>query len=84
MIGFIISVVFGAFLIPFLKRINAGQRINIYVDAHKSKAGTPTLGGFIFIVSCVVTVLLLLFTGKMEYSVNLFIILFVLLIIFMM
>ena len=77
MIGFIISTMFGVILIPFLKKIKAGQRINVYVDAHKRKAGTPTMGGFIFIVPCLITVLILLFTGKMEYSINLFIILFV-------
>lgn len=79
MIGFIISTVFGAFLIPLLKKIKAGQRINVYVDAHKSKAGTPTMGGFIFIIPCLITVLILLITNKMESSINLFIILFVML-----
>lgn len=44
MIGFIISTIFGVILIPFLKRIKAGQRINVYVDAHRKKAGTPTRG----------------------------------------
>lgn len=77
MIGFIISTIFGVIFIPVLKKIKAGQRINVYVDAHRNKAGTPTMGGFIFIIPCLITVMLLLFTGKMEYSVNLFIILFV-------
>ena len=77
MIGFIMSTIFGAFLIPILKKIKAGQRINIYVDAHRSKAGTPTMGGFIFIIPCLITVILLLLTDKMQYSVNLFIVLFV-------
>ena len=77
MIGFIISTIFGVIFIPILKKVKAGQRINIYVDAHKNKAGTPTMGGFIFIIPCIITVMLLLLTGKMNYSVNLFIILFV-------
>ena len=77
MIGFIISTIFGIILIPILKKIKAGQRINVYVEAHKSKAGTPTMGGIIFIVSCLITVILLLLTNKMQYSVNLFIVLFV-------
>ena len=77
MIGFIISTMFGVLLIPFLKKIKADQRINVYVDTHKRKAGTPTMGGFIFIIPCLITVLILLFTEKMEYSINLFIILFV-------
>lgn len=77
MIGFIISTMFGVMLIPFLKKVKAGQRINVYVDAHRRKAGTPTMGGFIFIIPCLITVLILLFTNKMDYSINLFIILFV-------
>ena len=77
MIGFIISTIFGVMSIPFLKKIRAGQRINVYVDAHAKRGGTPTMGGIIFIIPCLITVLLLLLTGKMSYSVNLFIILFV-------
>ena len=77
MIGFIISTIFGIILIPILKKVKAGQRINVYVDAHRSKAGTPTMGGFIFIIPCLITVMLLLLTDKMQYSVNLFIVLFV-------
>ena len=77
MLGFMGASVFGLIAIPFLKKLKAGQRINVYVDAHKNKAGTPTMGGFIFLIPCVITVMILLFTGKMEYSVNLFIILFV-------
>lgn len=77
MIGFIISTIFGIMLIPLLKKIKAGQRINVYVDAHRAKAGTPTMGGFIFIIPCLITVILLLLTDKMQYSVNLFIVLFV-------
>ena len=77
MLGFIISTISGIILIPLLKKIRAGQRINVYVDAHKAKAGTPTMGGFIFIIPCLITVMLLLLTDKMQYSVNLFIVLFV-------
>ena len=51
MIGFIIATVFGVMAIPFLKKIKAGQRINVYVDAHAKKSGTPTMGGIIFMIS---------------------------------
>ena len=37
MIGFILSTVFGYFLIPILKKIKAGQRINVYVENHQKK-----------------------------------------------
>lgn len=77
MIGFILSTVFGYFLIPILKKIKAGQRINVYVENHQKKSGTPTMGGLIFIIPTTVTILILLFTKKIEFSVNLLIVLFV-------
>ena len=77
MIGFILSTVFGYFLIPILIKIKAGQRINVYVENHQKKSGTPTMGGLIFIIPTIVTILILLFTKKIEFSVNLLIVLFV-------
>ena len=77
MLGFISSTIFGLIAIPFLKKLKAGQNINIYVEAHRSKAGTPTMGGLIFIIPTIAITLFLLFTGKIEYSVNLMIVLFV-------
>ena len=77
MIGFILSTVCGYFLIPILKKIKAGQRINVYVENHQKKSGTPTMGGLIFIIPTIVTILILLFTKKIEFSVNLLIVLFV-------
>ncbi len=77
MIGFILSTAFALFIIPILKKIKAGQRINVYVEAHKSKAGTPTMGGLIFIIPTIITVLFLLLTDRMEYSINIIIVLFV-------
>lgn len=77
MIGFIASTFFGLIIIPFLKKIKAGQNINVYVEAHQSKNGTPTMGGIIFIIPTLLTTLFLLFTKKIEFSVNLLIILFV-------
>ena len=77
MIGFILSTIFGYFLIPILKKIKAGQRINVYVENHQKKSGTPTMGGLIFIIPTIVTILILLFTKKIEFSVNLLIVLFV-------
>ena len=77
MLGFISSTIFGLIAIPFLKKLKAGQNINIYVEAHRSKAGTPTMGGIIFIIPTIAITVFLLLTGKIEYSVNLMIVLFV-------
>ena len=77
MLGFIGATIFGLIIIPFLKKLEAGQNINIYVEAHRNKAGTPTMGGLIFIIPTFAITLFLLLTGKIEYSVNLVIVLFV-------
>ena len=50
--GFVVSASVGAFLVPWLRRIKAGQEIKeIGPTWHKSKAGTPTMGGIMFIVA---------------------------------
>ena len=78
MIGFMLTTVFGLIMIPILKRIKVGQRISIYVgETHQKKAGTPTMGGLIFIIPTLISTLILLFMGKINYSTNLLIILFV-------
>jgi len=77
MIGFLLSTAFGLFAIPLLKKIKAGQRINIYVENHQRKSGTPTMGGIIFIIPTIITTIILLLTNKIEFSVNLLIVMFV-------
>ncbi len=77
MLGFIGATIIGLIVIPFLKKLKAGQTINIYVEAHKRKAGTPTMGGLIFILPTVLITLFLLITNKIGYSVNLMIVLYV-------
>jgi len=77
MIGFLLSTAFGLIAIPLLKKIKAGQRINVYVEAHQKKSGTPTMGGLIFIIPTIVTTIILLLTDKIEFSVNLLIVMFV-------
>lgn len=77
MIGFLASVTFGSIMIPFLNRIKVRQRINDYVDGHRAKSGTPTMGGLIFIIPTFVVIILFLLTNKIKFSVNLFIVLFV-------
>lgn len=78
MIGFLCSVVLGLILIPVLKKMNVGQRISVFVgDTHQKKEGTPTMGGLIFIISTLLTTLILLITNKIEYTTNLGIVLVV-------
>ena len=77
MIGFILATALGLFTIPLLKKIKVGQRINVFVEAHQRKSGTPTMGGLIFIIPTILTTIFLILTKKMEFSVNLLIVIFV-------
>lgn len=78
MIGFIISVIFGYLLIPYLRKLKVKQKVSIFLEKnHKSKEGTPTMGGLIFIIPTIVTVIILLLMGKIDFSENLFIVMFV-------
>lgn len=77
MIGFILATALGWVAIPLLKKIKVGQRINVYVEAHQKKSGTPTMGGIIFIVPTIIATIFLILTKRMEFSVNLLIVLFV-------
>ena len=78
MIGFISSVILGLILIPVLKKIKVRQKVSIFLSKkHKKKDGVPTMGGLIFILPTLFTMLFLLFTGRINYSSNLFIVLFV-------
>lgn len=54
-VSLFITIVLGVFTIPLLKRLKLGQPILKYVEAHKDKNGTPTMGGLFFIIpSCLV------------------------------
>ncbi|MDD5979932.1 MAG: phospho-N-acetylmuramoyl-pentapeptide-transferase [bacterium] len=78
MVGFLTSVVFGIVLIPFLKKLNFGQRIGDYVgENHRKKEGTPTMGGLIFIIPTILTIVYLCLTDRIEFTYNLGIVLLV-------
>lgn len=78
MIGFLLSILAGVVLIPLLKKLRVKQSLSVFLrEKHKKKEGTPTMGGFIFILPTVITVIILLMMNKIEASTNLFIIIFV-------
>ena len=53
--GFALSSAIGAVLVPWLRKIKAGQTIKeIGPNWHKSKEGTPTMGGIMFIAAVAV------------------------------
>jgi len=52
LISFVFAVALGWFMIPFLQRRRIGQSIrDVGPQTHLSKAGTPTMGGLIFIIA---------------------------------
>lgn len=56
LISFVISTILGPFVIPFLRRLKFGQTERVDgVKSHLKKAGTPTMGGVIFLISTVIT-----------------------------
>lgn len=60
LIGFGISMVLSPFLYLLSKRLKTGQPISHYVKEHSVKEGTPTFGGFIFLVGLLITSLIML------------------------
>lgn len=57
LISFAISAALGLVLIPYLRKLKAGSHIlDIGPAWHKSKEGTPLMGGFMFIISTVIAV----------------------------
>ncbi len=55
LVAFIFALVLGMVLIPVLRRLKIGQNIRtVGPKRHLSKAGTPTMGGVIFLVSALV------------------------------
>jgi phospho-N-acetylmuramoyl-pentapeptide-transferase len=58
-IAFVLSVVLGPIIIPFLRKLKIGQtEREDGVKSHLKKAGTPTMGGLIILASIVVTSLI--------------------------
>jgi len=78
MLGFILSIIAGLILIPILRKFHMGQNVSLTIgERHRKKNGTPTIGGLIFIIPTVLTLILLKVKGSISISYNLFIILFV-------
>ena len=56
--AFVIAALVGRIYVPWLRRIKAGQEIlEVGPNWHKTKAGTPTMGGVIFISAVTIVVL---------------------------
>ena len=59
-IAFLTCVIISPVLIPFLRKLKFGQEIlEIGPNWHKSKKGTPTMGGIAFILAIIVSILII-------------------------
>ena len=66
-ISFLVAAVNGVFLIPLLHRLKFGQEIREEGPKwHKAKSGTPTMGGFIFIIAQIIAVAAGIFVFKLH------------------
>ena len=58
-VSFAIAALIGVALVPYLKKIHFGQTIlEIGPKWHKSKQGTPIMGGFMFILSSIIATII--------------------------
>ena len=74
MLGFILSLIIGFILIPILRKYHIGQSTSKLInERHAKKEGTPTLGGLIFIIPTILSILLLYFKGSINLNHNLII-----------
>ena len=78
MLGFVFTVVFGYFVVKFLKKKGLDQNVSKTLgERHKKKQGTPTMGGIMFIVPTVLIMVALKLMGSVDLTPNLFIVIFV-------
>ena len=78
MLGFFGAIIVGWFLIPLLRKLKFKQSISSFTAfRHASKNGTPTIGGLIFIIPTLLTMLLLYLRGSLQITHSLLIIIFV-------
>ena len=76
-LAFLFATAFGKYYIPWLRAQKAGQEIKGQVEWHKSKSGTPTRGGGMFILAVTFVCLTVGFEGMLQGNfVHIFVLLF--------
>jgi phospho-N-acetylmuramoyl-pentapeptide-transferase len=61
-VSFLITIILAPIVIPYLRRMKFGQSIREEgPQSHQKKAGTPTMGGLIFLASIIISTLALSF-----------------------
>lgn len=78
LLGFILSLICGIIIIPLFRKKHVGQSVSKYIsERHLAKEGTPTMGGLIFIIPVIISLILLYLRGSINISYNLIIVIFV-------
>ena len=66
-LSFAVTVIAGRFLIPWLRRLKAGQEIREDGPTwHNAKAGTPTMGGLMFIAGILASIVICGWQGMLH------------------
>lgn len=69
LISFVFSLIGGPLLIPLLHKLKFGQSIREEgPKSHQKKAGTPTIGGLIFIVASIITMILVIKISNQKFT----------------
>lgn len=55
LVSFFAAMLFAPAVITLIKKMKASQTILVYVEQHKEKQGTPTMGGLIFILVAIIS-----------------------------
>ena len=76
MISLVLSIMTGIVLVPILKKFKINQNLSEYLSKeHRSKQGTPTMGGLIFIIPTIFVMILMYLFGKIAINTTLLIVL---------
>lgn len=76
LVCFVLTVIVSPFMIRWLRRLKFGQSILIYVEKHKEKSGTPTMGGLVFILTTLVGYLIFFRENNILATITMFSFLF--------
>lgn len=69
LLSFVLSLVLGHFLIKELRILKFGQTVrDDGPQSHLTKNGVPTMGGLMFIFSTIITIIIISFIWKVQYS----------------
>lgn len=59
-LSFVVTLILMPFIIKCIRKLSCSQTILKYVEEHKSKQGTPTMGGVVFFISTLIVVVALI------------------------